>query len=205
LGGRQDFTGHMAAGGTLVRDQSRFASKRSDADDLLHPSLAPGAGNAMASVRSVRHLSPISTSTTRGNAPGASMVSFTIGNFRRTPLRCPFGPTWTNIDLIPRPYVSWASRSRPPWSLSDKPGSQTRLGIRSRASSSSWRRPASVTQIAYAKRCCRRYARPGLVEACQAIGTGRPGWHYCGGRGGPAALNGNSTLQPRFGGAALVA
>jgi hypothetical protein len=42
--------------------------------------------------------------------PPARQWSCTIGNFRRTPLRCPFGPTSTNIDLIPKPYAQTGER-----------------------------------------------------------------------------------------------
>jgi hypothetical protein len=45
----------MTAGGALIRDQPRFASKRSDADDLLHPLLAPGTWNAISPLEKVRH------------------------------------------------------------------------------------------------------------------------------------------------------
>jgi hypothetical protein len=55
LARRQNFTGHMTAGGALIRGQPRFASKRSDADDLLHPLLAPGTWNAISPLEKVRH------------------------------------------------------------------------------------------------------------------------------------------------------
>jgi hypothetical protein len=55
LARRQNFTAHMTAGGALIRDQPRFASKRSDADDLLHPLLAPGTWNAISPLEKVRH------------------------------------------------------------------------------------------------------------------------------------------------------
>jgi hypothetical protein len=59
----------MPAGGTLIRDQPRFGSKRGDADDLLHPGLAPRACTATSPIEKIRHVIAHSVHAALGKTP----------------------------------------------------------------------------------------------------------------------------------------